>query len=235
VDNCNFAHKRRKTEEGLVTSPQDEVIKRLELLDRRMARLEAMAGAGNADAQQLAQLRAAITEARAMTVDTDDPSAPSDTVAPSTDVSSEMRVVSPPGLGQMPVLNSSVMPALPAPPPPTLRLSPIPPKVPSEALPDLSLLDEKVEHRKGPPQKIEVRCALEEYPRICARVQQLWGSTECEPYLNTLVIDTRGNRQGFPPPMMEELLYLGRLSRALVILGIGGDLWDTYDQVGDKR
>jgi len=220
-------------EDELVTSPQDEVIERLELLDRRMARLEAMAGAGNADAQQVAQLRAAIAEARAMSVDTADSSVPSSTAAPSSGVSSEMRAVSPPG--QRPVLNSSVMPALPAAPPPTLRLSPIPPKVPSDDLPDLSLLDEKVDPRKGPPQKIDVRSALEDYPRICARVQQLWGTAECEPYLNTLVIDTRGNRQGFPPPMMEELLYLGRLSRALVILSVGGDLWDTYDQVGDKR
>ena len=217
-----------------MTSEQDEVIKRLELLDRRMARLEAMASAGNADVQQVAQLRAAIAEARAV-ANPAEPSGSTSSTPPSTGVSSEIRVVSPPGLRQMPVLNSSVMPALPAAPPPTLRLSPIPPRVPSDDLPDLSLLDEKVEHRKGPPQKIDARCALEEYPRICTRVQQLWGTPECEPYLNTLVIDTRGNRQGFPPPMMEELLYLGRLSRALVILNIGGDLWDTYDQVGDKR
>jgi hypothetical protein len=235
VGNRNLGHKCRNAEEELVTSPQDEVIKRLELLDRRMARLEAMAGAGNADTQQVAQLRAAIAEARVMSADAAASLQASGTAMPSPEASSEMRVVSPPALGQGPVLNSSVMPALPAAPPPTLRLSPIPPKVPSEALPDLSLLDEKVEHRKGPPQKIDVRCALEEYPRICTRVQQLWGTAECEPYLNTLVIDTRGNRRGFPPPMMEELLYLGRLSRALVILSIGGDLWDNYDQVGDKR
>ena len=35
--------------------------------------------------------------------------------------------------------------------------------------------------------------------------------------------------------MMEELLYLGRLARALVILKVGGDLWDAYDQIGDRR
>ena len=68
-----------------------------------------------------------------------------------------------------------------------------------------------------------------------AQEQQLWGTPECEGYLNTLVIDTRGNRQGFPAPMMEELLYLGRLARALLIINIGGDLWDGYDQAGDRR
>ena len=49
------------------------------------------------------------------------------------------------------------------------------------------------------------------------------------------MIDTRGNRKGFPPAVMEELLYLGRLARALVILNIGGNLWDAYDQIGDRR
>jgi len=34
---------------------------------------------------------------------------------------------------------------------------------------------------------------------------------------------------------MEELLYLGRLARALVILNIGGDLWDGYDHAGERR
>jgi hypothetical protein len=126
-------------------------------------------------------------------------------------------------------------PAAARPAPPTLRLAPIPPKTADDAFPDLSQLDEKVDPQKGPAQKLEVRSALEDYPRICARVQQLWGSPECEPYLNTLVIDTRGNRKGFPPAMMEELLYLGRLARALVILNIGGDLWDAYDQIGDRR
>jgi hypothetical protein len=35
--------------------------------------------------------------------------------------------------------------------------------------------------------------------------------------------------------MMEELLYLGRLAPALVILAVDGDLWNTFDQVGDRR
>lgn len=101
--------------------------------------------------------------------------------------------------------------------------------------PDLSLLDKKLEPPKSAAERIDARAALEDYPRIAARIQQLWGSPECEPYLNSLVIDTRGNRKGFPPAMMEELLYLSRLARALVILNIGGDPWDTYDQVGDRR
>jgi hypothetical protein len=105
----------------------------------------------------------------------------------------------------------------------------------ADPFPDLSLLDEKVEPRKGPVEHLQVRAALEDYPRISSRIEQLWGTPDCEAYLNSLVIDTRGNRQGFPPAMMEELLYLGRLARALVILAVDGDLWTSFDQVGDRR
>jgi hypothetical protein len=201
-----------------LTSPLDEIAKRLEHLERRMARLEALAGTGKSKVEQGAQLRAAIEQARAQT-------------SGSASVSKEMRM---PPLQQQSAADGAAASAS-ATPPPTLRLAPIPPRPPLDELPDLSLLDEKVEQRKGPAQKIDVRSALEDYPLICAHVQQLWGTTECENYLNTLVIDTRGNRQGFPAPMMEELLYLGRLARALVIINIGGDLWDGYDQAGDRR
>jgi len=208
----------------------DELVKRIEHLERRMAHIEALAGAGKTNVEQGAQLRAAIEQARAQTIAV----ATAGGASSGASVSAEMRAALPqqPSAAQASSVGSA---AAATAPPPTLRLAPIPPRDLSDALPDLSLLDEKVEPRKGPAQKIDVRCALEDYARICARVQQLWGTTECENYLNTLVIDTRGNRQGFPAPMMEELLYLGRLARALVILNIGGDLWDGYDHAGERR
>jgi hypothetical protein len=119
----------------------------------------------------------------------------------------------------------------------TERLQPVPARAAPAAdpFPDLSLLEEKLEPRKGPAQRVQVQAAIEDYPRIAQRIEQLWGTPECEHYLNTLVIDTRGNRQGFPPAVLEELLYLGRLARALVILQFGDDLWESYDHVGDRR
>jgi hypothetical protein len=219
-----------------VAEALDELLKRIEHLERRMARIEALAGTGKTSAEQAAKLRAAIEEARAQTLAA--ASAASGSSTASSSISSEIRIVLP---SQLPGMATNADAEAPAGaqaavgPPPTLRLAPIPPKEPIDALPDLSLLDEKVEGRKGPAQKVDVRCALEDYPRICDRVQQLWGTADCEAYINTLVIDTRGNRKGFPPPMMEELLYLARLARALVILNIGGDLWDAYDQIGDRR
>jgi len=119
--------------------------------------------------------------------------------------------------------------------PPTERLDRLPGAASSQPFPDLSLLEEKLERRKGPAERIEVQAAIEAYPRIARRIEELWGTPECEHFLNTLVIDTRGNRQGFPPAVLEELLYLGRLARALVILQVRGDLWDRYDHIGDRR
>ena len=213
-----------------MTSPLDDLIKRIEHLERRMARMEALAGTGKAKMQQGGQLRCAIEQARAQTV-----AVAAASGAGAASVSAEMRAVLPQPAGGAQAAAPANTAAAGSAPPPTLRLAPIPPRDLNDALPDLSLLDEKVEPRKGPAQKLAVRSAIEDYPRICMRVQQLWGTAECEAYLNTLVIDTRGNRQGFPPPMMEELLYLGRLARALVILNVGGDLWDGYDQAGDRR
>ena len=118
--------------------------------------------------------------------------------------------------------------------PRTERLDRVPAAA-SDPFPDLSQLDEKLEPRRGPAEQVQVRAALEDHPRIAGRIQQLWGTPDCEEYLNSLVIDTRGNRKGFPPAMLEELLYLGRLARALVILRVDGDLWSSYDQIGDRR
>ncbi|MCC6534466.1 MAG: hypothetical protein IT531_18090 [Burkholderiales bacterium] len=218
-----------------MTSPLDEVLRRLELLERRMTRLEASAGIGrsavpasNADAFRGAPV-AGSTEAAA------DPREHAPT-APAAAAAGEQPNPAPApavAAGDEPKSYSPTAIA-----PATERLSAVPHTRSAwtdDPFPDLSQLDEKLQVKKGPAQRIEVRAALEDYPRIATRIQQLWGTPECEAYINNLVIDTRGNRKGFPPPMMEELLYLGRLARALVILGIGGDLWDSYDQIGDRR
>jgi hypothetical protein len=218
-------------ERDAVSTPLDEVLHRLEALERRLARLEAAAGllppaprASNADAF----LAAAKTSAQAAGAATMPP--PQAAAGAKNAATAPSAVVA---AGSEPKSHSDTATA-----PATERLRPLPSAAPAAAdapFPDLSLLDEKVERKKGPAQRLEVRAAIEDYPRITSRIQQLWGTPECEGYLNNLVIDTRGNRKGFPPAVMEELLYLGRLARALVILGIDGDLWEAYDQIGDRR
>ncbi len=63
--------------------------------------------------------------------------------------------------------------------------------------------------------KIEVQAALEDYPRVLDRIRMLWFYPECEQLLDKLIIDDRGNRSGFHRDVMDELLFLARLARAV--------------------
>lgn len=202
------------SEDEAVTSAVEQILKRLEGLERRIARLEAAAGIGG-------------SRTRASNADAFRASAPAE---PSQGSSAPRTAAQrPPVAEQAPATGSAAADAAV-----TQRLDRVPARE-ADPFPDLSQLDEKLEPKKGPVQHVQMRAALEDHPRISNRIQQLWGTPDCEAYLNSLVIDTRGNRKGFPPEMLEELLYLGRLARALVILRVDGDLWQTYDQVGDRR
>jgi hypothetical protein len=72
------------------------------------------------------------------------------------------------------------------------------------------------EDRAAPPaRKISVQAAVEEMPRVCEQIKLLWFYPECEQLLDKLIIDDRGNRSGFRREVMDELLFLARLSRAV--------------------
>jgi hypothetical protein len=49
----------------------------------------------------------------------------------------------------------------------------------------------------------------QEFPRIVNTIAMLWNQPlRCDDYLLSLLIDLRGNRQGFPPEVTEELFKL---------------------------
>jgi hypothetical protein len=51
--------------------------------------------------------------------------------------------------------------------------------------------------------------ALEqEFARIADQITLMWGYPELDTFLARLCIDDRGNRKGFPRPVMDELLFL---------------------------
>lgn len=50
---------------------------------------------------------------------------------------------------------------------------------------------------------IEIR-----YPHVAKGLCDYWGKPECLSYLESLVFDQRGGRQGFPPDVSAELLFL---------------------------
>lgn len=49
------------------------------------------------------------------------------------------------------------------------------------------------------------------YPRICAGLVQLWFRDEIDAYLDSLILDDRIDRQGFPFEVIDELLFLSEL------------------------
>lgn len=49
------------------------------------------------------------------------------------------------------------------------------------------------------------------FPRIHDQMRALWGTAACEDYLDKLVFDERGDRAGFPPPILEAILILQRI------------------------
>jgi hypothetical protein len=83
---------------------------------------------------------------------------------------------------------------------------------PDAIYPVLRFEDDRI---AAPVRKVTVLAALEEMPRVCEQIKLLWFYPECEQLLDKLIIDDRGNRSGFRREVMEELLFLARLSRAV--------------------
>jgi hypothetical protein len=51
------------------------------------------------------------------------------------------------------------------------------------------------------------------YPRVTLELVERWGKPSLEGFLDNLILDSRGNRQGFAPDAMEELLLLYSVHR----------------------
>lgn len=62
----------------------------------------------------------------------------------------------------------------------------------------------------------DVAVILEKHPRIGDKIALMWGSAELQKYLNDLIFDHRGDRQGFPPATAEVLLRIHRYHGTLI-------------------
>ena len=75
---------------------------------------------------------------------------------------------------------------------------------------DASLIDRAF--ARPAPQKIEVRATLEErHPKILERICATWRTPELLAYLKRLIVDDRGDRAGFDPHVMSDLLLLSAI------------------------
>jgi hypothetical protein len=75
--------------------------------------------------------------------------------------------------------------------------------------------DTLVEKLKAAPQQVYPQHLLATFPRIAGCIAGLWGHREIEAYFQDLMIDDRGNRQGFPPEVLMEILALRTYHRSL--------------------
>lgn len=73
----------------------------------------------------------------------------------------------------------------------------------------------------------DVLIIREKYPNIGNKIAALWGSAQLHKYLNQIIIDDRGGRQGFPQPIVSALLRIFQHHSSLVPIHVGMDsTWD---------
>jgi hypothetical protein len=59
------------------------------------------------------------------------------------------------------------------------------------------------------PVAAEARSAIEtRFPRIAHELATRWQRRDIDAYLDSLLIDSRGNRMGFPADVLEEIMFL---------------------------
>jgi len=59
------------------------------------------------------------------------------------------------------------------------------------------------------PSDVQPTALLRRYPRIANLIATVWGDRQWfHGYMESLLTDTRGNRQGFPPDVLKDLLSL---------------------------
>lgn len=59
------------------------------------------------------------------------------------------------------------------------------------------------------PREARPNTLAREYPRIANRLAEIWNRPlQCERYIDDLMMDLRGARQGFPPPVAAEIAAL---------------------------
>ena len=64
--------------------------------------------------------------------------------------------------------------------------------------------------------RVEGPCLERDYPRVLQAIQAMWGFKELNMYFQKLTMDLRGDREGFPPEVWEEIYTLMRIHEVLV-------------------
>jgi hypothetical protein len=70
---------------------------------------------------------------------------------------------------------------------------------------------------RAQPSNDQYQTALEkDFPRILVAIQSMWGYPELNTYFRKLTLDNRGDREGFPKEVWEEIFTLLYLHQMIV-------------------
>lgn len=84
---------------------------------------------------------------------------------------------------------------------------------------------------KTQPEPICIKSAIEEnFPKIADKLTLVWGHPECLAFLSKLIIDQRGNRKGFNPEVMNELIQLVEITEQM-----NPASWAEFVKLGNRR
>ena len=84
---------------------------------------------------------------------------------------------------------------------------------------------------KTQPEPICIKSTIEEnFPKIADKLTLVWGHPECLAYLSKLIIDKRGNRKGFNPDVMNELILLVEITEQMSPAS-----WAEFVKFGNRR
>jgi uncharacterized protein len=85
------------------------------------------------------------------------------------------------------------------------------------------------------PPEIQPKELVEKYPRLLNRISSLWRHPEeLMEYLNELLVDTRGDRSGFPMSIATELVNIKDYYEMNVHPESKAYLWDPRIRDGDR-
>ena len=92
-------------------------------------------------------------------------------------------------------------------------------------------MHEKLKHLLVGKENKYPRHLEESYPRVFEKIMELWGTPYLEAHLNDLMIADRPDRQGFPPEVMSELLFLSMLHDDMLArrAAESGDPWSNEE------
>ncbi|WP_028452120.1 ankyrin repeat domain-containing protein [Chitinilyticum aquatile] len=107
-------------------------------------------------------------------------------------------------------------------------------------------MNENLLHKLGGDETQYPHALAEHYPRIVERIVTLWGTPDVMVYLNGLLFDQRGGREGFPEAVAKDLFHLhawikSHMTESMRLQAAGAlshfdDVWETAEMLqGEKR